>query len=161
MALFSDFASSCDECLRLHGAKPLNPAGEGLYNFIPTGFVQDLSSAYCAQKTASRGWSDFAGNFSVTHPVSYGTVTGGTDLLKGKTAVNNYFTETSGEAQSTGTATGSIQRGGSIETTQSSSSISQASRTAAVTAASSTGAADCLRSPRLFGIGLLGIMWFL
>ena len=84
---------SCDECLRLHGAVARHGLSRG-FQFIPTGFVKDLSSAYCAMPTATLRYIDFAGDFSITHPVSFDSQMGSTDLLHDKTAVSDYFTST-------------------------------------------------------------------
>lgn len=149
---------ACDDCLRLHGASALNRTGAGA-QFVPTAFVKDLSSAYCAMPTATVNWDAFASNFSRTHPATYGTETGGVDLLKNKTAVSNYFTSTPLSAQSSSTpGTSAPARVGS----NGSRTTARAGGSGTGTApARSTGGAGSLQVSGLLGIGLLGAAWLL
>ena len=123
--------------------------------------MEDFSSAYCAQKTALKGWVDFRYRFSVTHPVSYGTVTGGSDLLRSQTAVSNYFTETSNSsAEATPTTSDHSQVGasaGAPSATQPQPSARQSASSSVTAAAVSTGSANSLEASALLGIGALGL----
>ena len=154
-------SASCSECYRLHGAKPINLYKDENSFFLPKGFVEDFSSAYCAQTTALKGWADFRYDFSVTHPISYGTVTGGSDLLRSQTAVSNYFIETSiSSAEATPTTSDHSQVGVSAETpsaTQPQPSARQSASGSVTAAAVSTGSANCLEPSTLLGVGVLGL----
>ena len=150
--------SSCDECLRLHGASAMNRTGAGA-QFVPTAFVKDLSSAYCAMPTATMNWDAFAANFSRSHPVTYGTETGGVDLLKNKTAVSNYFTSTPVSADSSSTpATSAPARVGSNGSTTTARAGGSGTGTAP---AKSTGGAGSLQVSGFWVVGLLGAAWLL
>ena len=148
---------SCNECLRLHGAAPRNGSSQG-FQFIPTGFVKDLSSAYCAMPTATMYYTDFAGNFSITHPVSFGSQTGSTDLLHDKTAVSDYFTSTPITASSSSSTmpTSSVLVSGGAT-----GSITQQTSTATSASPQAIGGAGTAKVSRLLGIGMLGVAWFL
>lgn len=106
--------------------------------------------------TATVQWGVFAKNFSATHPITYGTETGGTDLLKGKTAVSNYFTSTPVTASSSSspmdTAPAQLGPNGSRAPSGSGTtgSIPQP-----------TGGAGSLQVSGLLGVGLLGAAWLL
>ena len=152
--------------------------------FLPKGFVEDASSAYCAQTTSLKSWEDFRDNFSVTYPLSYGTATGGSDLLISKTAVSNYFTETSGCVAATPTTTDHnrtssaaatpatighsqtrVSTGNSSATQPQSSSrhsaqpsLRQPASGSVAAAATSTGNANTLEASALLGIGVLGLV---
>lgn len=144
-------SGSCNDCLRLHGASGSN-SSDVKAQFVPTGFVKDISSAYCGMPTATAQWAEFAKGFSATHPVTYGTETGGTDLLKDKTAVSNYFTSTpvttSASSSPATTASARLRSSGS-------------GTTAAGATPQSTGGAGSLQVTALWGPLLLGAAWIL
>lgn len=169
--------SSCNDCLRLHGAAPLGESDTDAPVFVPIVHVKAESSAYCAQKTASKVWRYFVDNFDMTRPMVFDTETWGTDLLKSKTAVSNYFTESSGitpvitmNPQTTGTTpdiTTKSQSRLTASTSQTPVTLKPAStsKTSAIdtltTAAAPTGGATSLRASALIAGGLLGVAWFL
>lgn len=158
----ADNNASCSECLRLHGARPISLNGDDHDVFLPTGFVEDLSSAYCAQKTELQNWADFRDDFSITHPLSYGTATGGADLLRSRTDVSNYFTETSSSAEATPTTIDRGQTGvsaGNSSATQPHSSLRQSAKGSVAAAATSTGSANSLEASAVLGIGMLGLVF--
>lgn len=160
----ADDTSSCDECRRLHGAYPLDETDDDDAAFIPKSYDKAISSAYCAQKTASEVWTDYAEHFFVTHPIVYDTDTGGTDYLRSKTAVSNYFTETSGMTPVITTITKLRQNPSTSQTpiTLKPASTSKTSTSSAATAATApTGGATSLRRSGLLGAGLLGVAWVL
>lgn len=121
--------------------------------------MKDFSSAYCAMPTASLNYQDFASQFTQTHAVSYGSETGGVDLLKGKTAVSDYFTSTSAAANSTSSSTTSApaRTGGG----GSQSPTSNAPTTTSSPAAKPSGGAGTVKVSGLLGIGMLGFAWLL
>ena len=151
---------SCDECLRLHGASSANGTGGGL-QFIPSAFVKDLSSAYCAMPTASLNYENFATNFTVTHPVSYGTATGGVDVLKGKTAVSDYFTSSfiavnttsSPSTSAPNTSAPARTGGGDAQST----AANQPTSSPSPSATKATGGAASTKVSGLLGVGILGV----
>ena len=172
--------SSCNECLRLHGAPTLGESDLDQLDalaFVPTVHIKEVSSAYCAQKTALKVWPYFADNFDMTHPIIYDTETWGTDLLRSKTAVSNYFTETSGmtpaittKPQTTGTTPNITTKPQSRQTastsqtpvTLKSASTSQTSANGTPTAVvAPTGGATSLQGSAFLAGGLLGVAWFL
>lgn len=154
---------SCDECLRLHGATASNATRAGSsgrgYQFIPSAFVRDLSSAYCAMPTATLNYEEFAKNFTITHPVSYGTATGGVDLLKGKTAVSNYFT--SSPIMANTTSSSSMSAAARTGGTQSQSSSHQPTTSTRPAPTNAAGGVANLKIPGILGIGFLGVAWVL
>jgi len=155
---------SCSDCLRLHGASALNETVHG-YEFVPTAFVKDFSSAYCAMPTATLNYQHFAKSFTQTHAVSYGSETGGVDLLKGKTAVSDYFTSTSAVANSTSSSTTSAPArtggGGSQSPAANLPTTTNSPSTSSPAANPSAGAAGTVKVSGLLGVGILGVAWLL
>ena len=93
--------------------------------------------------------------------MSYGTQTGGTDLLQSKTAVSNYFTETSGNSQAASTAAGNSDIEGTSRSPRATAPVSSPkSSSSTVAAASATGGAVSLRAFGLLSAGLLGVVLF-
>lgn len=169
--------SSCNECLRLHGAPPLGKSDLDVLAFVPTVHIEEVSSAYCAQKTASKVWRYFVDNFYMTHPIVYGSEIWGTDLLRSKTAVSNYFTETSGmtpvittKPQSTSTTPDITTKSQSRQTASTSqtpvtlkpaSTLKTSANGTPTAAAAPTGGATSLRASAFIAGGLVGVAWFL
>ena len=161
---YANVIQSCEECLRLHGGVPVHASHTGPFDFLPTAYVKDVSSAYCAQKTATVVWVEYASNYTLSHPMSVGTETGGADLLKSKTAVSNYFTETSGNSSMISTGTPSAGTGSSSQAPlaiKPSSTTESSASGAAAAAASSTGGANTLHMSACLVAGLLGVTWLL
>jgi len=127
--------------------------------------VKDLSSAYCAMPTATLNYLEFARNFTQTHAITYGTETGGVDLLQGKTAVSNYFASTSAPANSTSSSTTKAPArtggGGSQSSAANLPTTTNGPATGSPTATPSAGGAGTVKVSGLLGVGILGVAWLL
>jgi len=110
--------------------------------------------------TATLNYLQFYGNFTKTHAISYGTETGGVDLLEGKTAVSNYFTSTSAAANSTSSSTTSAPASTGGGGSQSPAS-NQPTTTNSPAATHSAGGAGTVKVSGLLGFGMLGVAWLL
>ena len=96
----------------------------------------------------------------MTHPVTYGSETGGVDLLKGKTAVSKYFTSTPATANATSSSTTSVpaRSGSSGSQTSAAKQPTSSTHPAATT---STGGAGTMKISGPLGVGMLGVAWLL
>lgn len=138
---------SCSECRRLHGASV-----ENLEDYAPGLYVKAFSFAYCAQAPSSpAALLDYATIWTSTATIDLGTSTGGSDVLGSSTAVSLYAplaalaTSTSISTTSSSSQTGSVQ----------------GSQTGSGPEASSSSGADALAISKVFGVGLLGLIWSL
>jgi len=115
--------------------------------------------------TATLNYQDFAGNFTQTHAVSFGTETGGVDLLNGKTAASNYLTSTSTAANSTSSSTTSAAArtggGGSQSPAANIPTTTNSPVTSSPAATQLTGDAGTVKVSGLLGVGMLGLAWLL
>lgn len=110
--------------------------------------------------TATLVFEEFASKFTQTHAVSYGSETGGVDLLKGKTAVSEYFTSTSAAVNSTSSSTTSAPArtgGGGSQ----SPAANLPTTTNSPVASPPAGGAGRVKVSGLLGIGIMGFVWLL